>query len=127
MPTGNYKFGQQLRSHATLRAPRRQVLITGVEACCSASPRVGTLKFSGNEAGINCGKSQRRRFEGLGSKYLSKIRTIVSELNCPPKIYGWTRGWGTPEEQAIYIQRMLLFPSHGDKRVLNNSLTEMKR
>lgn len=50
--------------------------------------------FSGNEAEINCGKSQRRRFEGLGSKYLSKIRTIVSELNCPPKIYGLTGGGG---------------------------------
>lgn len=132
MPTGNYKFGQQCRSHATLRAPRRQ---TGFyHGCWRLRVRIANTAAqhrwvwepwsvsSGNKAEINCGKSQWRRFEGLGSKYLSKIRTIVSELNCPPKIYGLTGGG-----QAIYIQRMLLFPSHGDKRVLNNSLTEMKR
>lgn len=51
-----------------------------------------------NKAEINCGKSRRGRAEGLRSKYLSKIRTIVSELICPPKFMarwgGHVRGTG---------------------------------
>lgn len=49
MPTGNYKFGQQRRSHATLRAPRRQVFITGVDArVCASRTRLLSIAEGGN-------------------------------------------------------------------------------
>lgn len=121
--------GSAVQDSRNPQGSTQTTFITGVDTwLCAARHRCrweAWSVFNGNKAEINCGKSRWGRVEGLRSKCLPKIRTIVPELICPPRFMAQ---WGcTSEEQAIYILRMLLFPSHGYKRVLNNSLTEIKR